>query len=202
MPSRENPSLRGGHLGALQLGQMPQYLFLLFANFFRGFDVRNNDQVSAPPAPEVRDTFAVEAEVLAGLRAGGNVQVIGPFEGGDFNLTTEYREAVCNRNSYNCVVTFASENFMLLDPDVDVKVPTRRTRITGFTFILQPEARSCFDSVRNLERQFLAASDASASTTFATGVGNNRAPTLTGGTRSAYREETLRARHLPATAAH
>jgi len=202
MPSRENPSLRGGHLGALQLGQMPQYLFLFFANFFRGFDVRNDDQVSATSAPEVRDTFAVEAEVLAGLGTGGNVQVIGAFKGGYFNLTPQYRKAVCNRNSYNYVVAFASEDLMLFDSDVDVEVSTRRTRIAGFTFILQPEARSCFDSVRNLERQFLTGPDASASTTLATRVGNNRAPTLTGGTRSAYREETLRARHLPATAAH
>ena len=138
---------------AVELGEFLEQLALARGQAARRLDDHLDQLVAAPVAVKIDDALALEAQDLARLRAGRNLQLHFAFERRHFDLGAERGLRETDRHFDNHVVVLAHEHLVLLDVDDDVEVALRSAAVAGLALAAQLEARAVVDARRNLHRQ-------------------------------------------------
>src|SRR5260221_4718581 len=154
----------------LQLGEAGQQRALLVGHCRRDAYADVHVVVAASAALQELHAFAAQAEDLAGLGAGGDLQRLGAVDRVGGQLRAEgglrHRDGVLAVD----VVVAALELLMLADGDEDVEVPGRSAVDAPLPFAAHAEARAVVDAGRDLHGDLLLLAYAARSVAVRAGV--------------------------------
>src|SRR5574344_863155 len=176
----------GGVLGAAffqRLFQLTQQLALVFGEFDRRFHHDVAVQIARVAGAHALDALAAQAELLARLRAFGDVDGSLARQGGHFNLTTKRSGDEAPRHLAVQIVAIALKDVVRLDADFDVQVARRATVDAGLAIARGANAHAAVDARRDFDFQRLVALYLALAVAAGAGLGNDlaRAPAVRAG---------------------
>ena len=122
-------------------------------------------------AAHALDALAAQAEHLAGLGFGRNLDLGVAVQGGDVDLAAQCGSGEADRHFAVQVVVVALEHGVRLDLDDHVEIARRAAVDAGFAFAGEADAVAFVDAGGNLDRQRLVLLDAAGALAGAAGVG-------------------------------
>ena len=210
MPSKnfatlaKKPSLSGLALAlpALSALELLEQLALAPGQVPRRLDGDLDIHVAALGAAQHGEAFGAQAELVARLRAGGNLH-LGPaaVDRGHLDFAAERRPRQRQRHAAVDVGAVALENFMRADADMDVEIARRCALRPGLALAGQPDAGAVLDAGRNRHLQRPLALHGAAAVADLAGVLDHPAGAAAGRAGPLDQEETLLRPHLALAAA-
>ena len=158
--SASSPSPSSFSCGSVARELFEQPLLIL-RELLRDRDARDDVKVSVAAPVHVRHALAAQLEARAGLRAGGDVDVLAAVERRHLHAAAERERREADRHLAVEVVLLAMEERVLLHVDDDVEIAGRAAGRTVFAFAVQAEPLSRRDPGGNLHRQLALAADTS-----------------------------------------
>jgi len=156
-----------------QLGQLVQEALLFLGQIVRGFHLNLDEQIAEPSAFQVLDPPAFQPENLAGLRAGGNLELLGAFEGGNLDGNAESGLDERDRNFAIQMILLAHEEIVLHDLDGDVEISPAPVLVSGLPLPLDAEPGSVIDTRRDADIQRFFLPDVAGPAAFIAGRGDD-----------------------------
>ncbi len=145
--------LRAAFVG--QLFELAQQFALALGQLDRRLDHAMAQQVAGLTGAHALDPFAAQPERFAGLCAFGQRERGLATKCGHFDLTTECRLRIRNRNLAMQVIAFALKYRVLLDMNLDIQVARRTTVHTWLAIARRTNPHAVIDTGRNLHFQCL-----------------------------------------------
>src|SRR5699024_1187463 len=146
---RERTALPLGATGGLvtaQGGELLQQLALLLGERGGHVHVEHHADVAATLTPQRRDAEALERDLLTGLRAGADIQLLLAVEG----VQGDGRAAGCrshgHRDGGHQVVAVTVEHLVVRDGELDEEVAGGASRLTGLALAAQLDAGAVLDA--------------------------------------------------------
>src|SRR5574344_1761560 len=166
-----------------RLFQLTEQLALVFGEFDRRFHHDVAVQIARVAGTHALDALAAQAELLARLRAFGDVDGSLARQGGHFNLTAQRGGDEAHRHLAVQIVAIALKDVVRLDADFDVQVARWATVDAGLTIARGANAHAAVDARRDFDFQRLLAFDFALAVAAGAGLGNDlaRAPAVRAG---------------------
>jgi hypothetical protein len=132
-------------------------LALLLVHFLRHLDLDSRQHVAPTFTVQVRHAAALDAQELAVLRAGGDLQLHRPVGRRRLDLAAERCSGVRHGDVDDQIVTPALVDLRRLDARDHVEVAGGRPAVTGLALALEPDPSPVLDARGNLDRVALRA---------------------------------------------
>src|SRR5699024_8202129 len=129
-----------------QGGELLQQLPLLFGERGGDVHVEHHADVAAPLTPQRRDAQALQGDLLTGLRAGTDVQLLLAVEGVQGDGRAEGGRGHGHRDGGHQVVAVAVEHLVVRDGELDEEVARGAARLTGLALAAQLDAGAVLDA--------------------------------------------------------
>ena len=162
--------------GTHRVGEALEQFLLFFRQVLRRDDVEADNHVAAAAAAQVRYTLAAHDEHLAGLRAGGNAEVVVRAvdrRDGDLVAERDLREVDLELEQQRVVV--ALEEVVLADADLQVEVAARAALGADLALAGEAHLRSVVDAGGDVHGQLALALLAARAAAVLAGVGDDTA---------------------------
>jgi hypothetical protein len=171
--------------------ELAQQVFLFFGELDRGFHHHAAHQVAGVAAVDGAHAFAAQAEHLAGLGLGDDLEFDAAVQGRHVQFTAQHRGGETDGDFAIEVVLFAREDGMVLDLDEDVEVARRAAVFAGLAFAGETDAVAGVHARGDLDRQGLAFLDAALAVAGLARVLDDGAAAVAAGTGLLQGKETL-----------
>ena len=153
----EEAALLGRVVGAVGAAEtvleLAQQLLLILVELHRGLHHHLAQQVAGGAAAHRLDALAAQAEELAGLCLGRNLQFHPAIQGRHLQLATERGVDEVDRHLAVQVLAVALEDMVRLDVHLDVEIPRRAAVEPRLALAVQANAIAGVDARGNLHRQ-------------------------------------------------
>src|SRR6266478_67735 len=117
----------------IDLGQIPEQLFLAFSQMPWGFHEYRDQQITVSCAAQAGHAFAGNADNFAALNAALQMMLKGAVQRRNLDLAAQGGLAKRNRHLANQVRAVALEERMLANAQKDIEIAARPTRIARFS---------------------------------------------------------------------
>src|SRR6266852_17669 len=157
----------------IDLGQIPEQLFLAFGQMPWGFHEHRDQQITVSCAAQAGHAFAGNPDDFATLNAPLQVMLNRAVQSRNFDLATQGGLAKRNRHLANQVRAVALEELMLANAQKDIEIAARPTRIARFSLAVEPDPRAVIHARGHGYVQRSADHDSAVAMAVRAGVGDN-----------------------------
>src|SRR6266849_2565404 len=113
----------------IDLGQIPEQLFLAFSQMPWSFHEHRDQQITVSCAAQAGHAFAGDADDFAALNAALQMMLKGAVQSRNFDFSTQGGLAKRNRHLATQVGAVALEERMLANAQKDIEIAARPTRV-------------------------------------------------------------------------
>src|SRR3990170_2374614 len=178
-----------------------QQFFLALVEVDRGFDARVAIEIAGRVRAHVAYALAAQAEHLAGLGAGRDLEIGAPIESRNFHFTAECCCREAHRHLAVQVVAVAFEQIVRLEAHLHIQIARRSAALAGLTLAREPNLVAFIHAGRHFHRQGLADLDAPLAVAGIARALDHLAAAAARGTGLLDGEESLLHAHLAVAAA-
>ena len=183
-------------VGLFEFGELQQQLALFVGDLLGDFDMNLDEQVARSAAARIGHAASAYPKNFARLCARGDRLLFAAVERRDFDLGTQHRLRIGDRDVADPVWAVAFEQFVGFDANLDEQVAARPAVGARFALAAQTELHARVDARRHADLQPRLLDVASSTAAIRTLVADDLPFAAAGGARGLNPEEALRLHDL------